>query len=77
MVRASNTNHIYLPHQDDRVAAFEDIHPVAKFHYLIIPLEHIKDGKSLKSSDLGLLRRMVEVGEKLLTDRGFDAQQAR
>ena len=72
-----DTRKLHKPQQDDRVAAFYDIHPAAAFHVLVIPIEHIRDGKSLGYDDLPLLRHMVRVGENLLADKGYSRSQAR
>lgn len=34
-------------YQDDEIAIFNDIKPVAKHHYLAIPKEHIKNAKQI------------------------------
>ena len=38
--------------QDDKFVAFRDIKPAAKHHYLICPVEHIKDPKHLQRCSL-------------------------
>ncbi|CAG2062444.1 unnamed protein product, partial [Timema podura] len=41
---------------DDNYVAFSDIKPASKYHYLIIPKQHISDAKSLvpEQKTLGL-----------------------
>lgn len=46
-------------YEDDRVIAFEDIHPQAKHHVLIVPLNHINTLNDLTQTDNELVGHMV------------------
>jgi histidine triad (HIT) family protein len=66
-----------LLHEDEHVAAFADIRPVAPSHILIVPKKHyptLLDAAAAGERDL--LGRLLEVaariaGEHLSADRGF------
>ncbi|MGD2252627.1 MAG: HIT family protein [Anaerolineales bacterium] len=51
-----------LVHQDDWVAAFMDIRPVAPGHLLVVPKQHTPD---LKGLDEVYARQMIVVGRRL------------
>jgi len=66
--------------EDEEIIVFEDIKPAAKFHFLVIPKEHIKDSKALVPAQLKLLDRLIEVGnnvlgEKLASDSSNDPRK--
>lgn len=48
---------------------FQDIKPAAKHHLLIVTREHIRDCKSLLPTQVGLLDRLVQTGNKVLLER--------
>ncbi len=65
-----------IVHQDDRYVAFEDIHPQAPVHVLIIPVRHVAGVGALSSDDSELVGGAIvlarTLAEKLgLSDRGF------
>ncbi|KAK4483603.1 hypothetical protein RD792_010802 [Penstemon davidsonii] len=68
-----------LLHQDDRVAAFQDINPSALKHYLVISNEHIPTVKDLRrsSKDFSLVSHMLNVGQNLLQRDAPHARQYR
>ncbi|CAM6099965.1 unnamed protein product [Calypogeia fissa] len=55
-------------YQDNRVIAFEDRSPQAFRHYLVIPVAHVMNVKSLTKSkdDYALVVQMQKVGQSLL-----------
>jgi len=55
-------------YQDDEIVVFPDIRPASKNHLLVVTKEHIKDAKSLTTSQIELLDRLVQTGTKVLTD---------
>lgn len=63
--------------QDEEYAVFNDIHPAAKHHYLVIPRKHIRDPKSLTYTDIPLIQKLCEVGKRVLQQRGGDAESLR
>lgn len=51
--------------EDDLVVAFDDIHPQAKTHILIIPKKHINSAAELESQDANLIGQMVLAAKAL------------
>jgi histidine triad (HIT) family protein len=75
--------------RDELVVAFQDIHPVAPTHILIVPIKHIASVNDLVDEDEALIGHMFMVArdlaqEKGIADRGYrlilntgpDARQA-
>lgn len=57
-----------IVYQDDTVLAFEDIHPQAPTHCLIIPKQHITTINDLQSDDAYLIGYMTLTAQKLAKD---------
>lgn len=55
-------------YQDEKVAAFKDIHPIAPVHILIIPKEHIPTIDDLKDNQESLVGRLIIVAKKIAQD---------
>ncbi len=63
-------------HEDDEVYAFEDIHPQAPRHVLVVPKRHIASPVDLAPGDDALVGRLVRTARDLagrlgLLERGF------
>jgi histidine triad (HIT) family protein len=63
-------------YEDEFVVAIEDLHPVAPFHRLIMPLAHIVSAADLVDEDGGMLGRLFAVAARLaaaagLPERGY------
>jgi len=58
-------------YEDETVVVFSDIRPAAKYHFLVVPKEHIRDSKSLQGTQthIDLLDKLVETGNKVLQER--------
>lgn len=52
-------------YQDDHVVAFDDIHPQAPQHKIIIPIKHIATINDLTDEDSDLIGRMTKVAAQL------------
>ncbi len=74
-------------YQDDTVMAFNDIHPKAPVHVLIIPKKHIASLVEVTQEELPIVGHMIEVANivakkkgissyKLVVNNGKDAGQA-
>jgi histidine triad (HIT) family protein len=63
------TNIIY---QDDQVIAFDDLHPKAPIHKLIIPRRHIATLNDLDPKDKELIGHMVYVAKQFAKDLNID-----
>lgn len=62
-----------LVHEDEHVLAFEDIHPQAPVHVLVVPRRHVESLWELDDPELAgrLLVATAEVARKLGLARGF------
>jgi len=58
-------------YSDDELFAFEDIHPQAPVHLLIIPRKHIATVNDLNPDDEGLMGRMVLLASRLAAEKGL------
>jgi len=56
--------------EDDTLVAFEDIHPGAPVHVLIIPRRHLTDIR--EAEDGQLLEAMFLLANKIASDRGIE-----
>ena len=54
--------------ETENVVVFKDIHPVAEFHLLAIPKDHLADAKSLDKTHSSLVAELVDVGELTMQD---------
>lgn len=52
-------------YQDDLVTAFEDIHPVAPAHILIVPNQHVESMNEIDDTHAQSLGRMLLVASRL------------
>jgi histidine triad (HIT) family protein len=58
-------------YQDEEVIAFQDIHPVAPTHLLIIPKKHIPSLAHLSEENLPLIGHMVNTANQLARREGI------
>jgi histidine triad (HIT) family protein len=59
-------------YEDDQVLAFEDLHPQAPHHILIIPRRHVRNLLELREEDAALMGRLVLVANRIARDRKVD-----
>jgi len=59
-----------LLYQDEWVTAFEDLHPIAPVHFLVVPNRHIRSVNEVEGDDEGLLGRLVTVAKRLASQKG-------
>ncbi|MCW2311744.1 histidine triad nucleotide-binding protein [Rhodoferax antarcticus] len=59
-----------LVYQDDELYAFQDIHPWAPVHFLLIPKLHIPSMAQLTDAQAGLMGRMLVLAPKLALEQG-------
>lgn len=57
-------------YEDDECIAFQDIHPWAPVHLLLIPKAHIPSMEHLSAEHAGLLGRMMVLVPKLAAQEG-------
>ncbi|XP_067144060.1 adenosine 5'-monophosphoramidase HINT3-like [Centruroides vittatus] len=66
-----------LLYQDEELVAFKNITPAADHHYLIIPKEHIQDGKCLTEKHINLVEKLKNIGLQVLQQQGGDSNNLR
>ncbi len=59
-------------YEDDQVLAFEDIHPQAPLHVLIIPRKHIATLLDVAEEDVSLMGRLVLVANRIAREKRVD-----
>lgn len=57
--------------EDDDVIVFNDIHPIAKVHFLIVPKQHIESLASCDVQHQVLLGKMLLLAPKLAKEQGL------
>ncbi|MDF0676827.1 MAG: histidine triad nucleotide-binding protein [Nitrospira sp.] len=58
-------------HEDDQTLAFDDIHPQAPVHTLVIPKRHVASIQDLGESDQALLAQLLLTCRKVANDKGL------
>jgi histidine triad (HIT) family protein len=58
-------------YEDDDVIAFNDIHPIAPVHFLIVPKLHMESLASCKAAHASLLGSMLLLAPKLAIQQGL------
>ncbi|XP_075001893.1 adenosine 5'-monophosphoramidase HINT3 isoform X3 [Calonectris borealis] len=53
------------------LVCFRDIRPDAPHHYLVVPVEHMQNCKTLKTEHIPIVKRMMEVGKAVLQRNNF------
>jgi len=69
-----NTKFAY---QGETVVAFEDIHPAAEIHLLIVPKKHITSFMDIKSTHLQIFEEMIKVGQELVKSQNLEKRKYR
>jgi histidine triad (HIT) family protein len=65
-----------IVYEDSEIFAFEDIHPQAPLHVLVVPRKHIATTLEIPEKDHALIGRLLQVAgsiarERGVADRGF------
>ena len=60
-----------LVYEDELVAAFNDLNPIAPVHILIVPKAHIASALELDSSNSAVVGHIFEVAGKIAREQGF------
>ena len=58
-------------YEDDEVLAFNDIHPQAPTHFLVIPKTHIATLNDLDDTHAPLVGKLFLTAKRIAADRGF------
>ena len=61
---------------DAEVVVFRDWKPAARAHFLVCPRKHITSARALTAADAGLARRMLEIGERVVTREAARSEEA-
>lgn len=59
-------------YEDDDVIVFNDIKPMARVHFLIVPKEHIESLKGCDEKHQQLLGKMLLLAPKLAEEQGLN-----
>jgi histidine triad (HIT) family protein len=57
--------------EDEQCIAFEDVHPAAPHHILVIPRKHIPTANAISEGDRPLVGHMVWVATQIAAKLGF------
>ena len=60
-----------MVYEDERVAVFKDINPMAPVHLLLVPKEHIESIDDLKSEDKDLIGEIILTAKKIAKEKGL------
>lgn len=60
-----------LQYEDDQVVAFDDIHPKAKIHILLVPRKHIPSVDALEIDDRDIVSRLIYAAQALARQKGI------
>ena len=63
-----------LRHEDDLAIAFDDIHPAAQTHVLIVPKKHIRDLEHATDADRDLLGHLFRTAAAVAAKIGVAGQ---
>lgn len=58
-------------YEDDDVIAFNDIHPIAPVHFMIVPKEHIESLASAEEKHQALLGKILSLAPTLAKQQGL------
>jgi len=58
--------------ENDKIIAFDDIHPKALVHILVVPKKHIESVKHLQESDKDLIGELFLAAQKIAKDKGLE-----
>lgn len=58
-------------YEDERIFAFEDVHPQAPFHALIVPKRHIATLDDFAAEDVDLAGRLMLTAKALAAEHGL------
>lgn len=61
-----------IVYEDGEAVAFEDIHPQAPVHLLVIPRKHIPSLSEITSEDEKLVGHLLAISARLARERGVD-----
>ena len=63
-----------LIYQDKSMTVFEDIHPIAPVHYLIVPNQHIISMNDIAENNSGILAAMLITARNIAREKGISEE---
>ena len=57
-------------YEDDEIVGFQDIHPLAPVHFMLVPKRHIASLADASADDAGLLGRILVLTGRLAREQG-------
>ena len=60
-----------IVYEDNEIMAFNDIHPIAPIHILIIPKKHIESAIDINECDERLIGKIFTVINKIASEKGI------
>ncbi len=57
-------------YEDDEIVGFQDIHPLAPVHFMLVPKRHIASLAEATADDAGLLGRIMVLTGRLAREQG-------
>jgi histidine triad (HIT) family protein len=69
---AEGTRPAGICYEDEECLAFQDIHPKAPVHILVIPRRHIMSLNEAREGDEALLGRLMTVAARVAREKGID-----
>lgn len=58
-------------YRDEQVIAFQDIHPVAPVHILIVPIKHLESINAMTEADKPLIGHLFWIAHQLAAEHGI------
>jgi histidine triad (HIT) family protein len=71
---AAGTLPATMVYEDDQALAFEDIHPLAPYHLLIVPRKHIPTINDLEPEDNALIGHLFQVAKTMAKKLNIDVK---
>jgi len=61
-------------YEDDKVLAFDDIHPMAPVHVIIIPKQHISTLMDIDAKNIDIVNNLIAAAQKVSQIKGIAAK---
>lgn len=61
-------------YEDDKVLAFDDIHPMAPVHVIIIPKQHISTLMDIDAKNIDIVNNLIATAQKVSQIKGIAAK---
>ncbi len=63
-----------IVYEDESALAFEDVHPQAPVHLLVIPRKHLASLAEVAPEDEGLIGKLFAIAARLAREKGIESQ---